>query len=295
MRRRCPTETRLSDVPEDPKVTVVIPCFNDGALVPQTIASLNDSDAYEVVVVDDCSSEPETRRVLSELEADGTRVLWHAENRGVAAARNTGLAASRAPLVFALDADDLASPGALDAMVKALERNPDAVVAYGDYREFGEHDLLRAVPETVDPYRVMYTNEYPPTALLRRSFLETCGGWRTTRIGDGFYEDWDLWMTIAERDLPTQHMGRGFETYRQRVHGPRLLEAVKRNHVPIYKLMRSSHPGLFDNVRTHRKRSDLSRSRRLLYPVVYGRRRRFSFEPRVKSLLDRFGLWTLRR
>jgi glycosyltransferase involved in cell wall biosynthesis len=222
-------------------------------------------------------------------------VLRHAENRGVAAARNTGLAATRAPLVFPLDADDLASPGALDAMVEALGRNPDAVVAYGDYREFGEHDLLRAVPETVDPYRVMYTNEYPPTALLRRSFLETCGGWRTTRIGEGFYEDWDLWMTIAESGRPTQHMGRGFETYRQRVHGPRLLEAVKRNHVPIYMLMRSSHPGLFENVRTHRVQSDLSWARRLLYPLVYGRRRRFSFEPKVKSLLDRIGLWTLRR
>ena len=295
MTRRFRAKARLSDVSEDPKVTVVIPCFNDGSLVPQTIASLDDSDAYEVVVVDDCSSEPETQRVLSELEANGTRVLRHAENRGVAAARNTGLAATQAPFVFPLDADDLATPGALDAMVKALERNPDAVAAYGDYREFGEHDLLRAVPETLDPYRVMYTNEFPPTALLRRSFLEACGGWRTTRIGDGFYEDWDLWMTIAESGRSTEHMGRGFETYRQRVHGPRLLEAVKRNHVPIYKLMRSSHPGLFDHVRTHRMGSDLSRSRRLLYPLVYGRRRRFSFEPRVKSLLDRIGLWTLRR
>ena len=279
----------------EPKATVLIPCFNDGGLVPDTIASLDESVACELVVVDDCSSDPRTRRVLADLEAGGTAVLRHSENRGVAAARNTALAATHAPFVFPLDADDLAVPGALAAMVEALERHPAAVVAYGDYREFGEHDLLRAVPETVDAYRLMYTNEYPPTALFRRSFLEDRGGWRTTRIGPGFYEDWDLWMTVAESGQPAKHMGRGFETYLQRVHGPRLLEAVKRSHVPIYRMMQTSHPGLFDHVESHRRRSDLSPVRRVLYPLVYGGRRRFPFEPRVKAALDRIGIWTLRR
>jgi glycosyltransferase involved in cell wall biosynthesis len=279
----------------DPRVTVLVPCFNDGRLLPQTLASLDDSIEYELVVVDDCSDDPETQRVLAELEARGTHVLHHTENRGVAAARNTGLAATSAPFVFALDADDLAVRGALPAMVDTLERHPDAVLAYGDYREFGDQDLLRAVPDKIDAYRLMYTNEYPQTAVLRRSFIESLGGWRTTRVDFGFYEDWDLWMTVAESDFPAQYMGRGFETYRKRVHGPRLLDAAKRNHVPIYKTMRDTHPALFANVRSHRARSDLSPARRALYPIVYGRRRRFAFEPKLKGLLDRMGVWTLRR
>ena len=41
--------------------------------------------------------------------------------------------------------------------------------------------------------------------------------------------------------------------------------------------------------------SDLSPARKLLYPVVYGGRRRFGIERRLKRLLDRAGLWTLRR
>ena len=282
-------------MPEEPKAAVIIPCFNDGAFVGDAIASLDEDFPTELVVVDDRSADPATRRVLEALEGDGIRVLRHDRNRGVAVARNTGLAATRAPFVFPLDADDLAATGALPAMVDVLERNPGAVVAYGDYREFGEQDVVRAVPESVDAYRLMYTNEYPPTALYRRSFLEQVGGWQTARINGYYYEDWALWMTIAERGAGGVHMGTGFETYRQRVHGPRLLEAVKRNHVPIYRHMRSDHATLFAGAGRHRSHSTLGPARRLLYPLVYGGRRRFGFEPKLKGWLDQLGIWTLRR
>jgi glycosyltransferase involved in cell wall biosynthesis len=279
----------------DPQVAVIIPCFNDGSLVGQTIASLEDPVPMEVVVVDDHSSDG-TAGAVDELAGEGVRILHHDSNRGVAAARNTGLAATRAPFVFPLDADDLATPGALPVMVEALSRASDAVVAYGDYREFGEHDRLRAVPETIDPYRLVFTNEYPPTALWRRRLLEEVGGWCTRRLAGGYYyEDWDLWMTVAERGERGIHMGRGFETYRQRVHGPRLLEAAKRHHVPIYQAMRADHPQLFERLAHHRIHSGLSPARKRLYPVVYGGRRRFGFEPKVKEALDRIGVWTLRR
>ena len=71
------------------RIAVVVPCFNDGATLRETLASIQEPEEIELVVVDDVSDDPETLRVLAELEAAGTRVL-HQENRGLAAARMAG-------------------------------------------------------------------------------------------------------------------------------------------------------------------------------------------------------------
>jgi glycosyltransferase involved in cell wall biosynthesis len=230
--------------------------------------------------------------VLEGLRAAGVEVLRHEQNRGLANARNTGLAAARTPYVFPLDADDLAVEGALAWMADRLDEHPDAAVCFGDYLEFGTHELVRAVPARLDPYRVAYTNEYPVAALFRRAVLEGLGGWRKGAAG---YEDWHLWMTLAEQGYSGVHAGEGVLTFRRRLHGERMLAEAKRQHRRLYGGLRDDHPRLFGEIRMHRRSSDLSLSRKFLYPLVYGGRPRFRFEQSVKRKLDRLGIWTLRR
>ena len=74
-----------------------------------------------------------------------------------------------------------------------------------------------------------------------------------------------------------------------------MLDIGKAQHREIYRQLREANPELFDNLREHRRRSTLSPLRKLLYPVVYGGRRRLPFERRIKRLLDRAGVWTLQR
>jgi hypothetical protein len=90
-------------------------------------------------------------------------------------------------------------------------------------------------------------------------------------------------------------MGAGFPTYRQRVHGPRLLETLKLRHKVLYKEMRAMHAASFAARADLRRRSDLSPLRKRLYPLVYGRRPRLAADAKIKAALDRLGLWTLRR
>ena len=273
------------------RVAVIIPCFGDGPLLPETLASVREEEPIEIVVVDDASVDEETHATLDHLEAEGLRVIRRDQNRGAAAARATGLEATSAPFVFPLDADDLAVPGLLARMADRLEQDPPAAVCFGDYEEFGDTNLVRAVPDQIDAYRLAYVNEYPITALFRRSVLTEVGGW-----GSGFaYEDWHLWMSLAEQGAAGIHMGKGVVTYRRRLHGHRLLTGAKRSHPEHYARLRAHHPRLFRELASHRKRSDLHTARKLLYPVVYGGRRRFGWEPKVKALLDRSGAWTLRR
>ncbi len=278
------------------RVAVLVPCFEDGRFVGETVASVQEEEPFELVVVDDASRDPHTLDVLARMESEGIRLRRHPENRGVGAARNTGLEATRAPYVFPLDADDLTVPGMLARLADMLDADPQAVVAYGDFEEFGQVNLVRAAPEWVDPFRLAYTNEYPQTALYRRSMLEAVGGWDEYRHdGRANYEDWSLWMEIAQRGQRGVHAGAGSVTYRQRVHGERLLEAAKSNHRALYRRLRRTHAPLFERVREHRRRSDMSGIRKTLYPLVYGARPRFPFEQRLKDGLDRVGVWTQRR
>ena len=278
------------------RIAVIIPCYGEARLIAEAVASIQEPEPVHIVVVDDHSPDEETRRTLDELEAGGVTVIRLEQNQGVGRARMRGLAVTRSPYVAPLDADDLAEPGRLSEMADRLDDDPEAVACVGDILEFGGvREVLRAVPETLDPYRVAYTNEYPITALFRRTALDAVGGWYRTWITGQGYEDWNLWMDFAQRGWRIVHLGAGVIGYRRRLHGCRLNAEAKRRHAELYDAMRHDHGPLFASLAEHRRRSTLSRTRRLLYPIVYGARAEVPFERVLKPWLDRFGIWTLTR
>ena len=278
-----------------PRISVIIPCHGEGRLLADAVASIQEPEPIHVVVVDDVSPDVETRQVLTELEAAGVDVLRLEENRGVGRARMQALATTTSRYIFPLDADDLAQPGVLSTMADRLDADPGAVACVGDVLEFGDSELVRAVPLWLDPYRVAYTNEYPISALFRRDVVEEIGGWYRAWTAQQGYEDWNLWMGLAERGARIVHLGPGVIGYRRRLHGSRLNAEAKSRHAEIYKVMRDDHPGLFGAIAEHRRRSDLPFARKLLYPVVYGARAAVPFERQIKPWLDRLGIWTLVR
>jgi len=271
------------------RLAVIVPCHDDGVLVAEAVHSIREEEPLEVVVVDDASSDEETQEALEQLEHEGVRVLRHEENRGVGNARMTGLAATSAPFVFPLDADDHAIPGVVARMADVLETNPEAAACVGDIVEFGEHDLKRLTPERLDPYRVAYTNEYPITALYRRSALVPARAWEQLGVRQG-YEDWNLWMSLAERGEQIVHLGAA--AYRRRLHGRRLNQKTREAHREHYEEMRRQHPDLFKRLPQYRRSTDLSLLRRVLYPVLFGARAEVPFERTLKRWFDRLGIWT---
>ena len=269
---------------------MIIPCYRDGDWLREAVESIREDEPVELVVVDDASPDAVTGSALAELEHEGIRVLRRDVQGGPGAARQTGLSATSAPFVYPLDADDLALPGVLANMVDALERDPDAAACVGDIAEFGDHTLIRRTPPRLDPYRVAYTNEYPVTALFRRSAIEAAGGYRGFADGLLGYEDWNLWMALAERGERIVHLGS--PGYRRRLHGTRLGQVAVAKHGMYYAAMRRAHPDLFARLSEHRRASDLPRARKLLYPLLFGARARVPFERQLKPWSDRLGLWT---
>jgi glycosyltransferase involved in cell wall biosynthesis len=186
-------------------VSLVIPTFNHARLLGEAIDSAlaQTLGGVDVVVVDDGSTD-DTPAVLTRY-AGRIRVLRQS-NRGLAAARNAGLAAARGTYVAFLDADDVVAPAKLAVQVAALERAPTVGWTYCDVlietaatgatvtasERFGY--AARALDGWLFP-ELIHGNFIPAIApLIRRTALEAAGGFdeRLTAL-----EDWDLWLRLA--------------------------------------------------------------------------------------------------
>ncbi len=273
------------------RVAVLMPCYEEGELMLESVRSVREREPVEIVLVDDGSKGEQTLVLLDRLEAQGVRVLRQPANAGPAAARTAGLRATATPYVFSLDADDLLEPGMLARLADLLDAHPEAGVAYGDHVEFGAgKEVHRASPPAIDPFRLLYVFEYPPAALFRRHVLEAIGGWQPQGARLPAYEDWHVWMSLAERGVGGVYVGPGVVTYRRRLHGNRLLARARKQHPRLYRRLRRAHPELFGRRRELRRASNLPPRRKLLYPIVYGGRPKFSWEPRLRLWLERRGV-----
>lgn len=267
-----------------PRVAVLIPCFNDGPTLVETIDSVNEREAVELVVINDGSTDEHTVDTLAEVESKGIRVIHHEENMGLPEARNTGLKGTKARYVYPLDSDDLAVAGSLSKMADALDRNPTAAACYGDWIEFGSRERICRVPRQFDPYLVAHRNRYPVSSMFRRTVLEEVGGW--TSVGNMVgYEDWNLWMSLAEEEKPVLFVENAIAV-RYRIHGVRMLRKAAENHQALYETLRRTHPRLFAELGEHRRRSALSWPRRLLYPVLYGSRQPSGINRSLRTAID---------
>jgi len=137
-----PTET---DQGESVKglLSVVIPFYNLGPYLQDTLDSILAStyQPIEVIIVNDASDDPESLRVLREIErrADPIiRIVHHSENQGLASARNTGALAARGEFLAFVDADDMVEPDFFPQAIKILRRYENVDFVYSWQRYFGD-------------------------------------------------------------------------------------------------------------------------------------------------------------
>jgi glycosyltransferase involved in cell wall biosynthesis len=186
-------------------VSLVIATFNHGRLLPEALDSAigQTLEGVEIVVVDDGSTD-DTPAVLARY-GDRIRVV-HQSNRGLAAARNTGLAAVRGAYVSFLDADDVLMPTKLAEQIAVLEQAPAVGWTYCDVliEATATATAMRASERFGYAGRrlegwlfpeLIHGNFIPAIApLVRRTALDAAGGFdeRLTAL-----EDWDLWLRLS--------------------------------------------------------------------------------------------------
>src|ERR1700722_17294861 len=196
------------------KVSVVIPCFNHGAYLPEAVGSVErvKRDDIEIIVIDDGSTDERTRQEMDRLSAEGIKVIRQ-ENKGLGAARNAGVLASQGEYLFPLDADDRLRSGWIETAIGILDSQPQVGIVYGDTQCFGT-ETHRWVVGPFDSERLLNWNFIHCSALYRRSIWEQNGGYDGGMAVQGL-EDWDFWLSALERGWRFEYLPEVFFDYRR--------------------------------------------------------------------------------
>jgi glycosyltransferase involved in cell wall biosynthesis len=184
--------------PREKQLTVVIPHYNQSNFLPRAVASILQGEPceLEIIIVDDGSTD-DCESVLAALEATSPliTVIRCETNRGVAAALNTGLAATRSRFVTFLGADDLVLPNLYAPLSRALDEHPMAALGCSQLVIFGSDGSIRGIRpimppsfhgEYLDPqtirHRIMKTDHWitSTTTIFRTHLLRSVGGFDAT-------------------------------------------------------------------------------------------------------------------
>jgi GT2 family glycosyltransferase/radical SAM superfamily enzyme YgiQ (UPF0313 family) len=195
------------EVSISPMVSVIVPAYNRPEMLVLSIQSILDQTYkdYEIIVVNDCGLEVESIVAWLNQQQNITYVR-HGRNRGLAAARNTGIKMARGKYLAYLDDDDIFYPDHLETLVTFLETShyrvayTDALRAvqvkkHGRYATV-ERDLL--YPHDFNADRLMVANEFPVLCVMHeRACLDQAGVFDESLTT---HEDWDLWIRLSLQD-----------------------------------------------------------------------------------------------
>jgi glycosyltransferase involved in cell wall biosynthesis len=187
---------------QTPLVSVIIPTYNRAHMIAPSLESAlaQTLREYEIIVVDDGSTDT-TRDFLHKAYGNQIRYIAHPANRGLSAARNTGIEHARGTYIAVLDDDDLWLPEKLALQVDLMKASPDMVLAYCGTMKV---DCRGAQLEEIKPdmrghlFAEMLNRNClkgpASVAIFSREILGESGVFDT---GLSSCADWDLWIRLA--------------------------------------------------------------------------------------------------
>jgi GT2 family glycosyltransferase len=194
-----------------PCVSIITPVFNTPVKwLEACVQSVLDQvyEEWELILIDDDSSDPELLKFLPELAARDSRIILTKVDKrgGISAASNRGLQRAQGDWVGFLDHDDLLEPDALFQHIKWLQDHRDADLIYSDEDKLTEQGLDSPIfkPDwSLDFF--LSCNYVCHFTLIRRDVVEKVGGFRSEFDGA---QDYDLFLRIIERTTRVDHIPR---------------------------------------------------------------------------------------
>lgn len=183
----------------DPRVSVIVPIYHVEGFLSRCLRSLIHQTFcdIEIICVDDCGTDGSVKIAERFAEDDARiRILRHAENKGLAASRNTGMQAAHAPYIMFCDSDDYYAPDMVEKMLRAIEEGVDYAVCGVDIEYLSDENMRKSdaryysikyqgiVP--VNENTLLNTDASVWNKIFRRSVIEEYG----IRFPEGLmYED----------------------------------------------------------------------------------------------------------
>jgi glycosyl transferase family 2 len=205
-----------------PAVSVITPAFNAAGFIRDTLDSIRAQtfDDWELLVIDDGSSDATVEIVEEYRERDRRIKLLRQENRGPSAARNEGMRNASGTFVTFLDSDDTWEPEYLASQLDVFRLYPDTDLVTGVARYRGGSRDRRPMRPFTPGHPVLSLRDIiaDDTAvfimtIFRRTVFEAIGGmdeaqWRS--------EDYDFWLRAAVAGFVFRRNSRPLGRYRVR-------------------------------------------------------------------------------
>lgn len=211
-------------VGNEKSVSIIIPTYNRADLIVEAIDSVLKQwrDGYEILVIDDGSTDDTRNKLRPYIEADKIRYLYQANSGKPSVARNNGIANATGKYVCFLDSDDILIDESIEKRRQALDRYDDIAMTFTDWIELSDESQPRQEASWVVREKfiddipvefianederliefntaivnMIYTKEFVFTSsvMVRKKILETIGGFDESFT---ISEDRDLWLRIA--------------------------------------------------------------------------------------------------
>ncbi len=191
-----------------PRVSIIIPAYNAARYLPVAFESVINQTYtdWEMVVVDDGSTD-ETRSVVQSYGSVLTNKLRYIyqTNRGLPAARNSGIRSTTSDLIALLDADDSWLPSRLARGIEILDDSDSVALVHSRVARIDVDGRVISYPGCPPRYlsrriaKHIYTRRahiFCPSVIFRRACLDAVGLFDESMCAT---EDRDLWFRIAER------------------------------------------------------------------------------------------------
>lgn len=228
-----------------PKVSVVIPCYNQAIYLKEAVFSVigQSYQNWEIIIVNDGSTD-NSEEIAKECTAIDSRIIYISQsNHGVSAARNNGIKASKGKYILPLDGDDTIEKDYLTRAVEYLEVHPECVCFYCRANLFGKINRPWEVTY-IDYQHLLIENTVFCSSVYRRYDFDLIGGYdETFKHG---YEDWEFYIRLLanggevfqdkmrlfnyrQKSIQEQSMDRISHKYEENI-----LNVIYKKHFDIY-------------------------------------------------------------
>jgi glycosyltransferase involved in cell wall biosynthesis len=228
----------------NPKISIIIPCFNYGRFIEETVDSVlaQTFKDYEIIIVDDGSTDPHTIEVLNRIGKEHPEIIiLHQPNGHLSNARNNGVKASRGEFYLPLDADDTIEPTMLEKCYEVMSTDSQLGFVYTYVNYFGSEEFVWR-NQQYNFYDLLWANHPSVCALIRKKAWEEIGGYDEA-MKDG-YEDWEFWIRMGKHGW----FGRGLREplYNYRRHAQSMISKSELKHDAIVRYILNKHKDLYE-------------------------------------------------
>lgn len=205
-----------------PRVTVVVPCFNElPEHIRESLGSLRSQSFtdFECLVIDDSTCKDRAEVCRAECALDARFSYLQPDTRlGLAGSLNLGIEYARGEFIARFDSDDVCLQDRLMEQVRYLESHPEIGVLGGGMEIINEAGLTTAIRSYPTKHnlierRMQVTNAIAhPTVMVRRSVFDRYGSYDSTFR---FSEDLELWLRLINAGVKFANLSSVLVRYRQ--------------------------------------------------------------------------------